>query len=133
MNGDPGNREMVLGYLDPVLKRDLARASGMLGGKLPASCVELDERQLPERGGAYRLLAPPAQRSVSRRSAPPRGAPLSARLRARPYRLSLSLFVADGRAKIRKHRECTHAKRVVVEALCELERFRGAPVCLDRP
>ncbi len=61
MDGDPGNREMVLGYLDSVLRRDLARASGMLGGKLPASRVELDERQLPERVGAYRLVAlPPA-------------------------------------------------------------------------
>ena len=61
MDGDPGNREMVLRYLDSVLKRDVARPSGMLGGELPASRVELDERQLPQRVGASRLVAlPPA-------------------------------------------------------------------------
>jgi hypothetical protein len=32
MDGDPGDREMVLGYLDSVLKRDVARSSGMFGG-----------------------------------------------------------------------------------------------------
>ena len=66
MDGDPGDREMVLGYLDSVLERDVARAGGMLGGELPAP------------GRARRETAPRGrQRFAARR------APASARTRPR--------------------------------------------------
>ena len=65
MDSDPGNREMVLGYLDSVLKRDVARPSGMLGGELPAAQLELDERRAPR--GRRRFAARRARASARTR------------------------------------------------------------------
>ena len=59
MNGDQSSGEMVLGYLDSVLDRDVARSSGLLRGKFPASGFELDESELPKGVERSRLIALP--------------------------------------------------------------------------
>src|SRR6266576_3774776 len=150
MDGDPGDREMVLGYLDSVLKRDVARPSGMLGGELPAAQLELDQRQLPKGIGASRLVAfpPPlvliieeltagliadADRpDVSHQVLQPRLSGLAGELE-RFGRPRLSVLVADCRTEIRQDGECSHLERVIVKTLCELERGAGALVGLDEP
>ena len=132
MDGDPGDREMVLGYLDSVLKRDVARSSGMFGGELPASQLQLDERQLPEGVGASRLVAlPPAlvlilekltagliadghRPDVADHVLQPRLSGLAGELE-RFGGLCRSVLVADSRTEIRQDGECSHPERVIVK------------------
>src|SRR5690348_6337006 len=57
MNGDNGDREMVLGHLECVLDRDVVRARRVLGGHLPPPGPELDPGESPERLGAPPLVA----------------------------------------------------------------------------
>src|SRR4029453_15193757 len=152
MDGDPSNREMVLGYLDSILERDVTRASSMLGGKLPASRFELDERQLTEGVRASRLVALPPTLVLVLEQVTDRATVIADRDRRdagddvlkpglpglagqleRPDGLSRSLCIAHGGAEIRKHRKHSHPERVIVETLCELECFAGAPVGVDEP
>ena len=60
VDGDDGDREVVLRHLEPVLDRDVMSMGGVLGGDVPTPCPELDPREPPERPSAPRLvLLPP--------------------------------------------------------------------------
>ena len=60
VDGDDGDRQVVLRHLEPVLDRDVMSMGGVLGGDVPTPCPELDPREPPERPGAPRLvLLPP--------------------------------------------------------------------------
>ena len=56
MDGDDRTRQMVLRHLEPVLDRDVAGASRVLGPERPTSGPELDPGETPERAGAPRLV-----------------------------------------------------------------------------
>ena len=56
MDGDDGDRKVVLRHLEAVLDRDVVRASGIVGRELPTSGPELDPGKAPERAGAARLV-----------------------------------------------------------------------------
>ena len=151
MNGDQSSGEMVLGYLDSVLKRDVARSSGMLGGKLPApasssmrgaprerrrfaahrapASARIRPREVADRRG---VIADRDQRDVGHDVLQPGLARLAGQFE-RPCGLCLSLLVAHSRPEVRKHGECSHPKRVIVETLCELERRAGALWALTNP
>ncbi len=57
MDGDDGDRKVILRHLEPVLDRDVVGADSVLGRERPASRPELDPGETPERAGAPRLVA----------------------------------------------------------------------------
>ena len=57
MGGDPGDRDVVLILLDPVLDADVARAGGVVRRELPAPCPQLEPREIPEHLRAEELVA----------------------------------------------------------------------------
>ena len=56
MDGDDRTRQLILRHLEPVLDRNVAGASRVLGTELPTSSPELDPGETPERAGASRLV-----------------------------------------------------------------------------
>ena len=57
MDGDDGDRQMVLRPFESVLDRDVIGVSSVRGSQRPASGPELEPGKAPERVGAPRLVA----------------------------------------------------------------------------
>ena len=100
MDGDRGDREVVLRHLEPVLDRDVVGAGGVVGRELPAPGPELDPGEAPERAGAPRLVAlAPLLGTRARAAARASSSCVDderERVRDRRGRLLHQLLVADG-------------------------------------
>ena len=151
MDGDDRTRQMVLRHLEPVLDRDVAGASRVLGREHPASSPELDPGETPERAGAPRLvaLAPlfvlaleqgaglvplregrEGVHDRQRRLPHQQFATDGAREVADPRRKILRRFRFAGEpAEDGQHRAGLSSQQVVVELVGELERF----TCMVEP
>ena len=144
MDGDDRTREMVLRHLEPVLDRDVAGASRVLGPERPTSSPELDPGETPERAGGPRLvpLAPLFVLALEQRAGlvPLRSGREGvhdgqSRLPHQQFATDSAREVADPRRKILRcfrfageptkdglHRAGPSSQLVVVELVCELER-----------
>src|SRR5262249_30238633 len=134
VDGNPGDRKVVLGDLDSVLEREIAASSGMFGGELPACLVELDERELPEDVRASQLVALSPALVLSLEKSEPGLIPdrnrshvrhlvLDPRLSGLARQLDRlggerrSILVADSSAKIGESGQRSHVERDVVKTL----------------
>ena len=151
VDGDDRTRQMVLRHLEPVLDRDVAGASRVFGGNIPASSPELDPGETPECAGAPRLVAlapllvlaleqgacvfPLRERRESvhdrqRRLPHQQFATDGAREVADPRRKILRCFRFPGEpTEDGLHRAGLSSQQVVVEPVGELERY----TCMVEP
>ncbi|MFL6013184.1 MAG: hypothetical protein ACJ74P_02595 [Gaiellaceae bacterium] len=144
MNGDHGDRKVILRHLEPVLDRGVVGAGGVLGRELPAPGEELDPGEAPESPSGARLvpLVPlPVLALEQRASLVPlrrRGKGVDDRLRALAHQLLAAdgvgevvchrreilrrLGLADEPAEDGVHRASASPEHVVVDVVGELER-----------
>src|SRR5262245_46550903 len=119
MNGDDSTRQLILRHLEPVLDRDIAGASRVLGTELPTSSPELNPGEAPECAGAPRLvpLAPLFVLALEQTAGlvPPRKG--CERVHDSQRRLPHQQFAADGA------REIADPYRKIFRYLC----FAGEP------
>ena len=143
MDGDDGDRKVILRHLQPVLGRDVVRAAGVRSREIPAPREELDPGEAPESPSGARLvpLAPLSVLALEQRASlvplrrrrecvHDRLCPLAHQLLAADgvrevvcHRREIlrRLGLADEPAEDRLHRARAPTEHVVVDVVGELE------------